>query len=106
MVIDKPLPGPVLVATRMGVLIRIRELARPQWAEPKPIGGHVVGDVMPMVDVDAAIARGSFTKSSGSVANGSWTVDMRLDVPMAANALIEARCAVAEVSASGGVKVW
>ena len=101
-VIDKRLPGPALVATRMSALIRMRELAKPQWAEPKTL----VGDVMPIVDVDAAIARGSFTKSSGSVADGKWTVDMRLDVPMAAHAFIEARCAVAEVTTSGGIKVW
>ena len=101
-VIDKRLPGPALVATRMSALIRMRELAKPQWAEPKTL----VGDVMPIVDVDAAIARGSFTKSSGSVADGKWTVDMRLDVPMAAHAFIEARCAVAEATTSAGIKVW
>ena len=101
-VIDKRLPGPALVATHMSALNRMRELAKPQWAEPKAF----VGDVMPMVDVDAAIAKGSFTNSSGSVADGAWTVDMRLDVPMATHAFIEARCAVAQTLAGGGIKVW
>ena len=101
-VVDQRLSGPALVATRMSALIRMRELAKPQWAEPVAL----VGDVMLMVDVDVAIARGRFTKSSGSVAEGTWTVDMRLDLPMAAHAFIEARCAVAEASASGGIKVW
>ena len=101
-VVDQRLSGPALVATRISALIRMRKLAKPQWAEPTVL----VGDVMLMVDVDVAIARGSFTKSSGSVAEGTWTVDMRLDLPMAAHAFIEARCAVAEASASGGIKVW
>ena len=101
-VVDQRLSGPALVATRISALIRMRKLAKPQWAEPTVL----VGDVMLMVDVDVAIARGSFTKSSGSVAEGTWTVDMRLDLPMAAHASIEARCAVAEASASGGIKVW
>jgi isoquinoline 1-oxidoreductase subunit beta len=98
---DPRLPGPALVANRMGALIRMRELARPKWAEPQA----PVGDVMPMIDVDAAIAKGRFTKTSGSVTQGKWTVDLRLDVPMAAHAFIEPRCAVAQLT-SGGVKVW
>lgn len=99
---DPRLPGPALVASRMGALIRMRDAAKPQWVQPS----RPVGDVMQMVDVDAAIAKGNFTKSSGSVTGGAWAVDMRLDVPMAAHAFIEPRCAVAQLVEGGGIKVW
>ena len=99
---DPRLVGPALLASRMGALIRMRELAKPQWAQPTA----PVGDVMPMIDVDAAIAKGRFTQSSGSVAEAAWTVDMRLDVPMAAHAFMEPRCAVAQLTSSGSMKVW
>lgn len=99
---DPRLLGPALVANRMGALFRMRDAAKPQWAQPS----QPVGDMLQMVDVDAAIAKGSFTKSSGSVTGGAWAVDMRLDVPMAAHAFIEPRCAVAQLVEGGGIKVW
>ena len=101
-VLDPRLPGPALVAKRMAALIRMRELANPMWAKPSFDGLDILRDM----DVDTAIERSAFTKSSGTVNPGAWTVDMRLDVPMAAHAFIEPRCAVAQMTDSGGVKVW
>lgn len=39
-------------------------------------------------------------------AAGAWTVDLRIDVPLAAHAPIEPRAAVAEPTADGGMQLW
>lgn len=82
--------GPVLVGHHPQALFAMRTAAAVRWK--KPI--HTP-DPERMVDIDAVLARGRFTKDSGNVQEGPWTVDLRLDVPMAAHAAIEPRCAVA-----------
>jgi isoquinoline 1-oxidoreductase subunit beta len=96
------LAGPALVATRMSAVEIMRSAADAKWSEP----ALAVADPMQIVDVDKALAAGSFTKSKGSVQQGAWAVDMRLDVPMASHAFIEPRCAVAQPQEGGGMKVW
>ncbi len=100
------LAGPALVATRMSAVERMRSAAAAKWSEPV----LNVADPMQIVDIDKALAAGSFTKSKGSVnshaSGGAWSVDMRLDVPLASHAFIEPRCAVAQPQSGGGMKLW
>lgn len=87
--------GPVLVARHPAALFAMRRAADVRWKKP----AHTP-DPEGMVDIDGVLAKGSFTKDSGAVQDGPWTVDLRLDVPMAAHAAIEPRCAVAQFSTS------
>lgn len=94
------LDGPVLVARHPAALLAMRAAAAPRWRPPAR-----TPDVSAMVDIDTALARGRFTQDSGEVQDGPWTVDLRLDVPMAAHATIEPRSAVARFSADG-LELW
>lgn len=91
------LDGPVLVARHPHALHSMRRAAAVRW---KPPPG--TPDPERMVDVDAAMAHGHPTRDEGSVQDGPWTVDLRLDVPMAAHAAMEPRCAVARFSQTDG----
>lgn len=94
------LDGPVLVARHPAALLAMRAAAAPRWQPPAR-----TPDANAMVDIDTALARGRFTQDSGDVQDGVWTVDLRLDVPMAAHAAIEPRCAVARFSTEG-LELW
>ncbi|MBS7807200.1 molybdopterin cofactor-binding domain-containing protein [Variovorax sp. PCZ-1] len=96
------LAGPALVAKRMSAVELMRSAADAKWIEP----ASATADPMKIVDVDKTLASGSFTKSKGSVEQGTWAVDMRLDVPLASHAFIEPRCAVAQPQEGGGMKLW
>jgi isoquinoline 1-oxidoreductase subunit beta len=96
------LAGPALVATRMSAIELMRAAAQAQWSQPET----VLPDPIQMVDVDLALAAGSFTKNKGSVQAGEWAVNMRLDVPSASHAFIEPRCAVAQPKENGTMLVW
>lgn len=95
------LAGSALVAANPAALDTMREAAKPGWAGPED-----VMDPMVTVDIDAALAADDFTKSDGGVDPGPWTVDMRLDVPLAAHGAIEPRCAVARFNEDGSLEVW
>lgn len=96
------LDGPVVVASHAGALAGLRAAAAPRWSAPP----HVA-DPMRLVDVDAALDAGRLTKDHGSVVTqGPWSVDLRLDVPAAAHAAIEPRCALAAFDGDGGLQVW
>jgi isoquinoline 1-oxidoreductase beta subunit len=84
------LDGPLLVGHHPQALFAMRAAAAVRWKKPAR-----TADPERMVDIDAVLAKGRFTKDSGQVQDGPWTVDLRLDVPMAAHAAIEPRCAVA-----------
>jgi isoquinoline 1-oxidoreductase beta subunit len=100
--LDLPeLDGPALVADHPGALMAARAAARPRWSAPAGMR-----DVMAMIDVDAALEAGRLTKDRGSVEPGAWSVDLRLDVPAAAHAAIEPRCAVARFSPDGALELW
>jgi isoquinoline 1-oxidoreductase beta subunit len=95
------LDGPALVADHPGALLAARAAAKPRWTAPPD-----TGDVMAMIDIDAALAAGRLTKDRGEVEPGAWSVDLRLDVPAAAHAAIEPRCAVARFAPDGSLEVW
>jgi isoquinoline 1-oxidoreductase subunit beta len=98
------LAGPALVSTRMAALESMRIAAAAKWSMPS----MAQSNPMLMVDVDRALENGSFTKSSGSVQKSidEWSVDLRLDVPLASHAFIEPRCAVARPTSTGGLEIW
>jgi isoquinoline 1-oxidoreductase subunit beta len=98
------LAGPALVATRIAALEPMRLAAAAKWSVP----ALSQPDPMRIVDVDTALAQGSLTKSKGSVKkpDAAWSVDMRLDIPLASHAFIEPRCAVVQPTADGGLEAW
>jgi isoquinoline 1-oxidoreductase subunit beta len=98
------LAGPALVATRIAALEPMRLAAASQWSAPD----LPQSDPVQLVDVDAALAKGSFTKSKGRVQKplAAWSVNMRLDVPLASHACIEPRCAVVQPTPAGGLEAW
>ncbi|MET0333587.1 MAG: molybdopterin cofactor-binding domain-containing protein [Rhizobacter sp.] len=98
--------GPVFVGRHPQALFAMRTAAAVRWKKP----AHTP-DPQRMVGIDAVLAAGRFTKDSGSVQGDSpWTVDLRLDVPMAAHAAIEPRCAVARfdtgADGQGRLDLW
>lgn len=95
------LAGPALVAANPAALDAMREAAKPGWTGPEGIV-----DPMVTVDIDAALAADDFTKSDGGIDPGPWTVDMRLDLPLATHGAIEPRCAVARFNEDGSLEVW
>jgi isoquinoline 1-oxidoreductase beta subunit len=93
--------GPVIVARHPGALWAAQAAAQPNWGLPK-----AAGDPMRMIDVDTALRQGRITKDRGRVADGAWTIDQRLDIPPAAHAAIEPRCALAHWDANGTLQLW
>lgn len=88
--------GVGIVARTPGALDRMAAALDVQW--------QVAGEAPPaaidrLIDVDAHLARGALAhvpRDDGPDTGGPWSVDLRLDVPMAAHAGIEPRCAVAQ----------
>ncbi len=100
--IDLPqLDGPALVADHPGALQPLRDAARARWSEPPGLP-----DATATVDVDRALASGRLTKDQGRVDDGPWPIEVRLDVPSAAHAGLEPRCAVARFADDGSLEVW
>lgn len=100
--IDLPqLDGPALVADHPGALQALRDAARARWSEPPGLP-----DAAAAVDVDRALAAGRLTKDHGRIDDGPWPVDLRLDMPSAAHAGLEPRCAVARFADDGSLEVW
>lgn len=101
--LDLPeLDGPALVTDHPGRLQALRDAAAARWQAPAALP-----EALQAVDVDEALRQGRLTKDSGQVAEaGDWHVDLRLDIPAAAHAGLEPRCAVARFGADGALEVW
>lgn len=95
------LDGPALVAAHPAALHALRAAAAPRWPAPAN-----VPDPMRSIDIDQRLQQGRLTKDHGSVQDGRWSVDLRLDMPLAAHAGLEPRCAVARFRPDGALELW
>lgn len=95
------LDGPVLVATHPAALPALRTAAAPRWTAPAN-----APDPMRSIDIDQRLQPSRLTKDHGSVQDGPWSVDLRLDMPLAAHAGLEPRCAVARFRPDGALELW
>lgn len=84
-----------IVASRPGALEKIADALAVEWSADEP---HDRADIPAAIDVDARLARGPLphVPMDGEPEGGSWDVDLRIDIPLAAHAPIETRAAVAE----------
>lgn len=96
--------GLAIVARTPGALDRIEAALAVRWQREQP----AAADPLAQVDVDTHLQRGALAhvRRQGSLAAGEpWTVDLQLDVPLAAHAALEPRAAVARVDGEG-VELW
>ncbi|MFM2398425.1 MAG: Nicotinate dehydrogenase subunit [Pseudomonadota bacterium] len=96
-----------IVARTPGALERIEAALNLQWQVE---GGFEQGDIDRAIDIDARLANaGSLAKQihrDEVRKEGKWDVDLRIDIPLAAHAPIEPRCAVAEVNNENKLQLW
>lgn len=93
-----------IVASRPGALDAIADALRVEW---EVADRHPRSDIARAIDIDARMAAGALPHVvlDGTPEAGSWDVDLRLDVPMAAHGPIEPRAAVASWQ-DGALNVW
>lgn len=94
-----------IVAESRGALERALLLLRASWSDRSPV---TQASLDRAIDIDEALARGGLehTPREDSIgAEGPFSISLRLDVPMAAHAAMEPRCAVARFEA-GRLEVW
>jgi CO/xanthine dehydrogenase Mo-binding subunit len=93
-----------IVASRPGALDAIVEALEIEWSIAAP---HARSDITRAVDVDARLSEGALPHLvlEGSPDDGTWDVDLRVDVPLAAHGPIEPRAAVASWQ-DGALRVW
>jgi isoquinoline 1-oxidoreductase subunit beta len=100
-------PGIGIVARTPGALDRIEAALNLQWQVE---GVFEQADIDRAIDIDARLANaGSLAKQIYKDTvhkEGKWDVDLRIDIPLAAHAPIEPRCAVAEVSSGNKLQLW
>ena len=99
--------GVGIVARTPGALDRIETALAVQWQ----VEGHFTqSDIDAAVDIDQRLAasgkRAHHVHDERIDTAGTWDVDLRIDVPLAAHAPIEPRAAVAEFAADGRLHVW
>lgn len=98
--------GVGIVASTPASLLQVEAALAVQWSVA---GGFGQKEVDQLVDIDHRLAKGSLRNSISQDAidsGGSWDIDLRLDIPMAAHATIEPRVAVAQWTAPGDMQVW
>lgn len=98
-----------IVAETPGALDRAMERLEPRWAGP-PGAEPVPAAMAP--DIDAALRRGPLGHvlvDEGASAQGTWSLDLRLDLPALHHAALEPRCAVARFGLEQGqalLELW
>lgn len=97
-----------VVADRPWALPPIMEALKPRWS---PTDGFAQEAIDAAVDVDRALARGGLRhRPAGDRVDTDrpWTVDLRIDIPLAAHAPMEPRAAVAWYRPEGGpsIELW
>lgn len=99
--------GVGIVARTPGALDRIERALAIRWHREGEFDARAIDEAL---DIDARLSgRSARTKRLASApidAGASWDVDLRLDVPLAAHASIEARACVAEPDGQGGLHAW
>jgi CO/xanthine dehydrogenase Mo-binding subunit len=103
--------GVAVVAETRGAVERAVAALDARWSVPdQPVTQKAVDAA---IDIDKHLLAGSLEHSvlrQGRLGSGQapWDVDLRVDVPMAAHAGIEPRCAVAEFRTNGSprLEVW
>ena len=84
-----------ILANRPGALDLVAEALDVVWSID---GLHQRSDIESAIDIDARLMEGPspHVSMNGEPEDGSWDVDMRIDIPLAGHAPIEPRAAVAE----------
>ncbi len=88
-----------IVAATPGALLGIAEALDVRWAVDD---GFEQSDIDNAIDIDRRLANGKLAYQVRDDAIGSeadWDIDLRFDIPAAAHAPIEPRCAVARIDA-------
>ncbi|MBV1934313.1 MAG: molybdopterin-dependent oxidoreductase [Parvibaculaceae bacterium] len=95
-----------IVAKTPGALDRIADALNVEWSVED---GPSQAAIEAALDIDEVASKGAFSnivQDVGNVAEGSWDVDLRFDIPAAAHAAIEPRAAVSNYYAKGKVELW
>lgn len=96
-----------IVARTPAALDRIEAALQARWQVEGSFGQADIDD---RVDIDrrlqASTSRQETLHDDRMASDVAWDVDLRIDIPLAAHAAIEPRCAVAEVDPAGPVTVW
>ena len=95
-----------IVARTPAALDAVERALAVAWSVDSAAGA----DIAAAIDVDARLQRAgrlAHTVHADHVPQDApWDVDLRIDVPLAAHAAIEPRCAVAEPAPGGGLVLW
>jgi len=96
-----------IAAATPGALGLIERVLSIEWATEARFEAR---DISAAIDIDARLrGSGSLAKAvhkDAVPADQPWAVDVRTDVPLAAHGPIKLRCAVADPTADGGLKLW
>jgi len=93
-----------IVANRPGALDVIAEALEVEWHSDEL---HLSADICATIDVDARLSEGALPHNvlDGAPQPGTWEIDLRLEIPLAAHGPIEPRAAVAQWD-DGALKLW
>jgi isoquinoline 1-oxidoreductase subunit beta len=97
--------GVGVVGRTPGALDRIEAALALRWQVD---GRFDQADIDGAIDIDARLARGALSHRVAKdkpATDAPWDVDLRIDIPLAAHAPIEPRCAVAEFG-QGALQLW
>ena len=96
-----------IVARTPGALDRIEQALALAWTVESAFEQATIDGA---IDIDERLAtnprRSHQVHDDKLEVDAAWTVDLRLDVPLAAHAAIEPRAAVAEFDAQGRLQLW
>lgn len=95
-----------ILAKTPGALEKIADALDVKWDNA---GTFEQKDIDAMTDVDAHLGNGDLSyeiEADDIDRSAGWTVDLRVDIPLAAHASIEPRAAVAEFATDGALQIW
>lgn len=95
-----------IVASTPASLDRIEAALGAEWTTEEKSTDQDIAEIM---DIDRRMARSARRDNyvnDDAVSDGTWDVDMRIDIPPAAHASIETRVAVSQPRPEGGIEIW